>query len=45
MPQPDLLDEVWDALNSPMDVGGPVQKALILAFCFVGGIIMGAYLV
>jgi len=44
MGQPDLLDEIWEALSTPIDVGGPVQKALILAFCFIGGIIMGAKL-
>mgnify|MGYP000742223319 CR=1 FL=1 len=27
------------------NVGGPVQKMLILAFCFIGGIVMGAHLV
>ena len=45
MSQPDLLDDVWNALNTPIDVGGPVQKMCILAFCFIGGIIMGAHLV
>lgn len=44
MGQPDLFDEIWEALSAPIDVGGPVQKVLILAFCFIGGIIMGAKL-
>lgn len=41
----DFVDEVWDALNTPIDVGGPVQKVLILTFCVVGGAVMGASLV
>tara|TARA_B100001115_G_C15788758_1_gene388750 strand:- start:275 stop:409 length:135 start_codon:yes stop_codon:yes gene_type:complete len=41
----DLIDEIWDGLNAPIDVGGPIQKMVILGFCFVGGIIMGAHLV
>ena len=37
MGQPDLLDEIWEALSTPIDVGGPRTESTDIGFLFYWG--------